>query len=200
MTAIYNTGLATVTNGSPVVTGTDTAWVTALVTGGDFRKGGLGVAIANVGGEGELTLVEPWAGPSGTGIYHIIRDNSTAALIVGLNDRLAQIIARMVAMGIPPSKIGTLTERDALSLGVEDDQFIFLRFEVLESILYVEFYRWDGTEWLGPFDPKGVGVDGADGVQSSDSSVTDIIALTQAEYDLLDPPDASTFYIIKPDA
>ena len=34
------------------------------------------------------------------------------------------------------------------------------------------------------------------GVQSSDSSVTDIVTLTQAEYDALSPPDATTFYIV----
>lgn len=40
------------------------------------------------------------------------------------------------------------------------------------------------------------GKDGLDGVQSSDGSVTDIIALTQAEYEALDPVSATTFYII----
>ncbi|MBX3580845.1 MAG: hypothetical protein KF810_02975 [Rhizobiaceae bacterium] len=159
MTAIYKIGTATVTNGLVTVTGTDTAWVTALVTGGLFTMNGLSVPIESVGDEDELTLALPWPGSGGTGVYAIVRDSSTAALIVSLNDRLAQIIARMVAMGIPPSKIGTLAERDALTLGVEDDQFIFLRFEVLASVLYVGFYRWTGTEWIGPFDPKGDGGD-----------------------------------------
>lgn len=40
------------------------------------------------------------------------------------------------------------------------------------------------------------GADGSDGVQSSDGSVTDILAMTQAEYDALDPVSATTFYII----
>lgn len=32
----------------------------------------------------------------------------------------------------------------------------------------------------------------------SDGSITDLIAVTQAEYDLLDPPDATTLYAIRP--
>lgn len=49
------------------------------------------------------------------------------------------------------------------------------------------------AEWLAS-------LDGSDGVQSSDSSVTNIIALTQTEYDALSPPDDTTFYIIKANA
>lgn len=40
------------------------------------------------------------------------------------------------------------------------------------------------------------GAPGADGVQSSDASVTDIRAMTQAEYDGLSPVSSTTFYII----
>lgn len=35
------------------------------------------------------------------------------------------------------------------------------------------------------------------GIQSSNDTVTDIIALTQAEYDLLSPPQPTTLYIIR---
>lgn len=37
---------------------------------------------------------------------------------------------------------------------------------------------------------------GAGGIGSSNGTVTNIIKLTQAEYDLLDPADPTTFYII----
>lgn len=36
-------------------------------------------------------------------------------------------------------------------------------------------------------------------VVSPDGSVTDIVAITQAEYDELDPPHATTFYVIVPE-
>lgn len=36
----------------------------------------------------------------------------------------------------------------------------------------------------------------ADGVISPDNSVTAMVALTQAAYDLLSPPDPTTFYVI----
>ena len=43
---------------------------------------------------------------------------------------------------------------------------------------------------------SGIIIKGEDGVQSSDNSVTDIIALSRAEYDALSPPDETTFYIV----
>lgn len=45
-------------------------------------------------------------------------------------------------------------------------------------------------------DPAYITADTVAGVQSSDSSVTDIRAMTQAEYDALDPVSVTTFYII----
>jgi len=43
------------------------------------------------------------------------------------------------------------------------------------------------------------GNNGSSGVQSSDGSITDIVRMTQAAYDLLDPPDPTTLYIITED-
>ncbi len=44
--------------------------------------------------------------------------------------------------------------------------------------------------------PAYITADTVAGVQSSDNSVTDIRAMTQAEYDALDPVSVTTFYII----
>lgn len=193
---IWKIGTVTVENGSAAFTGTGTGWQTALVTGGILIKAGVAAAIESIDGEEEGTFAQPWSGASGTGVYAIVRETAEAVRAAWTNDRLAQILVRMVVAGIPPSLAGSLAERDALSLGVADDQFIFLRAETGEPW---EYYRWSGTAWIGPFDPREAGADGSDGVQSSDDSVTDIVAITQAAYDLLDPPNASTFYIIKPE-
>lgn len=150
----YTTGTVTLEQGSTAIVGNDTGWGTALVAGGVMYVEAIGNALplASVEDEDAATAAVRWRGASGTYNYAIVRENAAAASIAWVNDRLAQILVRMVASGIPPSKIGTLTERNALSLGVDDDQFIFLRAEVGEPW---EFYRWSGTAWIGPFDPRG---------------------------------------------
>jgi len=151
--SVYKTGTVAVTNGSATVTGSGTAWAIALVTGGMFSCKGLSVPIQSVESDTSLTLAYPWPGATAAAVgYAIAQEGAAAASIVNVNDRLAQILVRMVASGIPPSKTGTLAQRDALDLGVDADQFIFLRAELGEPW---EFYRWSGTEWVGPFDPRG---------------------------------------------
>lgn len=148
MTEIYKVGTATVSSGSTAVTGTDTGWATALVTGGLFTRNGLSVPIESVEGEGALTLALPWPGSTGTGVYAIMRENSAAASVVDLYDRLRQATITLSLHSIHPDAIGTLTERDALTLGGEDTQFVFLRLETGEPD---EYYRWGGAAWVGPF-------------------------------------------------
>lgn len=148
MTQIYKVGTATVTNGSTAVAGTDTGWATALVAGGLFTRNGLSVPIESVTDDDTLVLALPWPGPTSTGLYAIMRENSAAASVVDLYDRLRQATITLSLHSIHPNAIGTLAERDALTLGAEDTQFVFLRLETGEPD---EYYRWGGATWVGPF-------------------------------------------------
>lgn len=196
---VWKAGTATVSSGSAIVSGSGgTGWLTAAVAGGLFVRGGFTAVIESVESETALTLAQPWGGSSGSGTYAIQRATSEAADVVDLYDRLAKALITLSLAGIHPHGIGALAKRDSLVLSNEDE-FIFLRAELGQPF---EYYVWDGPtdeSWLGPFPVAIPGDDGTDGVQSSDNSVTDIITLTQAEYDLL-TPDPTTFYIIKEDA
>ncbi|WP_245418602.1 hypothetical protein [Mesorhizobium sp. WSM3864] len=148
---IYNTGTVSVTNGNAVVTGSGTAWAVALISGGMFSSAGLSIPILSVGSDTSLTLAYAWPGTTASGsVYAIAQENSEAADIVNLNGRLAQVLVKLSLIGIHPDNSGTLTKRNALTLGASDDNYIFLRAE-----LGVEFafYRWDGPTlaWIGPF-------------------------------------------------
>lgn len=80
MTSPYVTGTVSVTAGSAVVTGTGTAWATALVAGGLFgldSSNGNPVPILSVDGNTQLTLAKPWRGTTAAGQgYWIVRDTA----------------------------------------------------------------------------------------------------------------------------
>ncbi|TJV70352.1 MAG: hypothetical protein E5X76_20165 [Mesorhizobium sp.] len=151
MTSIYSTGTVSVTNGNAVVPGSGTAWAVALVTGGSFSCSGLSIPILSVESDTSLTLAYPWPGATAAGAaYAIQRDNSDAANVVDLYDKLTRVLLQLSLVGIHPNNSGSLAKRDALALGLDDDNYLFLRAE-----LGVEFafYRWDGPSlaWIGPF-------------------------------------------------
>ncbi|TGQ19338.1 hypothetical protein [Mesorhizobium sp. M00.F.Ca.ET.217.01.1.1] len=148
---IYNTGTVSVTNGNAVVAGSGTAWAVALISGGIFSSAGVSVPILSVGSDTSLTLAYAWPGTTATGaVYAIARENSEAADIVNLNDRLSQVLVKLSLIGIHPDNSGSLAKRNALALHSEDDNYIFLRAEL--GIEFA-FYRWDGPtlSWVGPF-------------------------------------------------
>ncbi|WP_457661873.1 pyocin knob domain-containing protein [Sinorhizobium medicae] len=80
MTIPYVTGTVSVTAGSAVVTGTGTAWATALIAGGLFgldSSNGNPVPILSVDSNTQLTLAKPWRGTTAAGQgYWIIRDTA----------------------------------------------------------------------------------------------------------------------------
>ncbi|RVO64666.1 hypothetical protein CN091_35995, partial [Sinorhizobium meliloti] len=80
MTAPYVTGTVSVTAGSAVVTGTGTAWATALIAGGLFgldSSNGNPVPILSVDSNTQLTLAKPWRGTTAAGQgYWIVRDTA----------------------------------------------------------------------------------------------------------------------------
>lgn len=80
MTAPYVTGTVSVTAGSAVVTGSGTAWATALIAGGLFgldSNNGNPLPILSVDSNTQLTLAKPWRGTTASGQgYWIIRDTA----------------------------------------------------------------------------------------------------------------------------
>ncbi|RVG54742.1 pyocin knob domain-containing protein [Sinorhizobium meliloti] len=80
MTIPYVTGTVFVTAGSAVVTGSGTAWATALIAGGLFgldSSNGNPVPILSVDSNTQLTLAKPWRGTTAAGQgYWIVRDTA----------------------------------------------------------------------------------------------------------------------------
>lgn len=151
MASIYNTGTVTVTNGSAAVVGVGTAWAVSLVTGGLFTRLGVAIPILSVTDDTHLTLAYPWPGATAAAAaYAIDRENSSASNIVDLYDKLTRVLLQLSLAGITPNNSGTLTKRDALTLGAGDDNYLYLHAEI--GVAFA-FYRWDGPSlaWVGPF-------------------------------------------------
>lgn len=150
MTSIYNAGTVTVTNGSAAVVGIGTAWAIALVTGGTLNVEAAGnpVPILSVTDNTHLTGAVKWTGATGSYAYAIVRENSDAAAIVDVYDRMTQVLRTLSLAGVHPNESGSIANRDAITLGTDDEGFIFLHAE--PSVAFA-FYRWSGTAWEGPF-------------------------------------------------
>lgn len=149
--SVYSAGTVSVSNGSPIVTGTGTAWQVALVTGGMFSFAGLSIPIASVESDTSLALAYPWPGTTAAGGYAIARETSEAVRAAWINDRLAQILTKLSLAGIHPDGAGTLAERDALSPQPPAD-FLWLRVETGFDLV---FYKRTAGGWDGPFGLKG---------------------------------------------
>lgn len=88
---------------------------------------------------------------------------------------------------------GTLANRathDAAAKG-----YVYAVTDGTDLVIYIKKSATSG-DWSSGFTWRGPA--GNDGVQSSNATVTDIVRLTQAAYDALVPPSATTFYIITP--
>ena len=74
--AQYKVGTASVTNGSNVVTGTGTSWLSEVTVGNSFLMVGVDTvySIASVDSNTQVTLEESWAGADKSGSYAIGRD------------------------------------------------------------------------------------------------------------------------------
>src|ERR1700754_792912 len=146
MTSIYSTGTVSVTNGSAAVTGTGTAWAVSGITGGtlNIEAAGNAIPIDTVTDDTHLTGAVKWTGATGTYAYAIVRENSDAASVVDLFDRLARVLVTLSLVGIHPNDSGTIAKRDAIVLTTDDEGFLFLH---AEQGLPFLFYRWTGTAW-----------------------------------------------------
>ncbi|RVI11607.1 tail fiber domain-containing protein [Sinorhizobium meliloti] len=99
MTIPYVTGTVSVTAGSAVVTGSGTAWATALIAGGLFgldSSNGNPVPILSVDSNTQLTLAKPWRGTTAAGqAYWIIRDTAYLQQLSANAQALATYIQRL---------------------------------------------------------------------------------------------------------
>lgn len=160
----YKTGTVSVTNGNAVITGSGTAWSVALVAGGIFSSAGVAVPIASVTSDTSITLDYPWPGTTASGSsYSIAMESSSAASVVSLQTTLSRVLVTLSLAGITPNSSGSLTDRAALTLGMPDKGYLFLRAEI--GVAFA-FYRWNGTSWDGPFavqGPAGLSAPGSSG-------------------------------------
>lgn len=191
---VYRTGTATVTDGEDLVEGEGTAWTLNLVTGGVFSLRGVSVPIYEVISNTQLRLAYEWPTISYVDSpYAISLETSEGTRAVWTNERLSVIIQKLSLVGIHPEFSGSIADRNALSPAPDTGTF-FLRAEPGYDL---EIYRKTNVGWDGPFYIRGgAGEDGEDGIQSSNNTVTNMIKISQAAFDALSPPDATTVYII----
>lgn len=100
MTQTYSDGTISVTAASTTVTGSGTAWQTALITGGVIFAGdGFGI-IDTVDSNTQITLKRPWPGSTLAGsVYDIVPQSEPTADLTKANRTLAEIAARLNADG-----------------------------------------------------------------------------------------------------
>lgn len=156
-TSYYSTGSVTLTNGSAVVTGTGTAWLTALISGGNIivQAPGNLLPIASVDSDSQITAELVWTGESGTYSYAIQRDTAYLQALDQNSRNLAYLLSELRAGTIfKYDQSGDLAGRDLydarpknfgylVTIGVESPEF------------YVKASNADG-DWAGPF-PYGTG-------------------------------------------
>lgn len=194
----YTIGTVTLENGSTDIEGNGTSWALSGVRGGIMTveaSGGNPLVLETVTDDTTATAATKWMGPSGTFRYAISLASADAADTVWASRHWSRVVGKALLSGIVPVAAGTLAERDALDPQPANGEW----FAHAEPPYDLTFYRKVPAGWEGPYQFRGEGggpgQDGTDGVQSSDSSVDDIRAMTQAEYDLL-TPNPNTFYII----
>ncbi len=95
MTTPYTTGTITLSNGSAVVTGTGTAWATALIVGGIIyaeAANGNSMPILTVDSDTQITAAVKWKGASGTYAYALVVDTAYDRQVLANATALAQIL------------------------------------------------------------------------------------------------------------
>lgn len=150
-TSYYSTGTISLTNGSAVVTGSGTAWQTALIEGGNiFPKAvGMPLPIASVDSNVQITAEFEWVGATGTYEYRIQRDTAYLKTLDRNSENVAYLLDEM--------RKGTLFKYDAsgtladLSLfSSRPKGFSYLAIGGPTAALYVKQSNADG-DWVGPY-------------------------------------------------
>ncbi len=152
MTALYySAGTVSLTNGSAVVTGIDTAWETALVVGGEIyvQAEGNPLPIASVDSDTLITAALVWTGA--TGVYdYVLRVGTAYDEQIAKN---AEILARLLS----EIEAGTIWKFDAsgdtAGRAVYDTRpkgFAYLDVSGAQPVLWVKASNAEG-DWNGPF-------------------------------------------------
>lgn len=106
----YDTGIITLTNGSAVVTGTGTAWQTAMITGGVIlvqTPDGHALPIKNVDSNTQITAGLLWAGATDQYLYAIARQDDVNQVLRNAQ-ALSEYVQRLdsdalgAIAGLPP--------------------------------------------------------------------------------------------------
>ena len=179
MTALnYTAGTVSLTNGSAVVTGVDTAWQIALIVGGTIyvEAAGNPLPIDTVDSDTQITAAIAWAGA--TGVYnYVLRRSTTYDEQVAKN---AEIFARLVA----ELEAGTIWKYDASGdtagkafYDTRPKGFSYLDISGEQPVLWVKASN-DPGDWAGPFSygvgPKGDQGDGGPYTEITAGPVTTI--------------------------
>lgn len=163
MTALnYSAGTVSLTNGSAVVTGIDTAWQTALIKGGEIfvQAAGNPLPIATVDSDTQITSALSWTGATGTYEY-VLRIGTAYDEQIAKN---AEILARLLS----EIEAGTIWKYDASGDTAGRDfydtrpkGFSYLDMSGEQPALWVKASNTEG-DWAGPF-AYGVGPQGEQG-------------------------------------
>lgn len=197
----YSTGTVSVTNGSTTVTGSGTGWGGDVILPGDLFMDPAQPEIppqriAAVTDATHLELAVGWPGTDMSADPYEIRFVGDIVRSTAQSRRYLEMLGQLSALGIQPNAFGAFADRDTY-----DDEaagFIYLSVdgdgETDVWTLYIKETAspgdWGaGQEVRGPQGPSGK-------IDSSNDTVLNIISVSQADYDLLDPPDETTLYII----
>ena len=102
ITAVYDIGTVTVTNGSPTVTGIGVNWTGAGLREGDmFWSAGLIVRILELVDNTTLTLAHPWPGEDVVGASYEVQYTPDSSRVMG---QTTELLATMSQGGIGPLK------------------------------------------------------------------------------------------------
>lgn len=195
---IIDAGTITLTSGSATVTGSGTAFggdvsgINADATPTEVTSGLLivpGTAphvaiVQSAQSDTQLTLTSNWTGSTVSGAAYSIIPLGDVMNISATQQLLRQILKLIEqTQGAFAATDGAPSNAD----GSDGD------FRIDINSPYALYYKEGGT-WSTDGDISGPA--GLDGVQSLNNSVTNIIKVTQAEHDVLSPPDATTVYFI----
>tara|TARA_R110002020_G_scaffold53905_8_gene150500 strand:+ start:28246 stop:29517 length:1272 start_codon:yes stop_codon:yes gene_type:complete len=160
-TSYYSTGTITLTNGSAVVTGTGTAWSTALIASGNIfvQAPGNPLPIATVDSDTQITAELAWTGTTGTYSYQIQLDQGLTNSAQNATN-LAYLLAEMRQGTIfKYDASGTLADRDLFDGRSKGFSYLVTGGE--SAILYVKATNTSG-DWAGPY-AYGTGPQGEQG-------------------------------------
>ncbi|MBO9100007.1 MULTISPECIES: hypothetical protein [unclassified Rhizobium] len=149
MTSLYTTGTVTLTNGSALVVGTDTAWAVSLISGGTIYVQGAGnpMPIASVDGDTQITSALEWIGATGVYEYALMRDTAYGEQTVVNANALTELLNGL--------RQGTVFKYDVAGTdrSIYDSKskgFAFLDIGSVPARLYIK--KSDATgDWAGPF-------------------------------------------------